>query len=64
MLTNRIAGRRKDMLRGNLLVTKRGLVMGDFSWLLLFGLLSTVPLISLAIGLLWLHWFTGWGIRG
>jgi len=38
--------------------------MGDFSWLLRFGLLSTVPLLSLAIGLLLLHWFTGWEIRG
>jgi hypothetical protein len=28
--------------------------MGDIGWLVLFGLLSTAPLFSIAIGLAWL----------
>jgi hypothetical protein len=30
--------------------------------LVLAGLLRTVPLVLVAIGLVWLLWFIGWGI--
>jgi hypothetical protein len=38
--------------------------MDDIGWLMLVGLLSTVPVLSVAMGLVLLRWFAGLGEGG
>jgi hypothetical protein len=37
-----------------------GQVMSDTGWLILVGLLSTIPVVSVAIGLVCWLWFMSW----
>jgi hypothetical protein len=44
-------------------VTEGRVVMTDIGWLMLLGLLSTLPVVAIAISLLWLICFTKWEIQ-